>query len=474
MRASPIRLIVITALVTSVTTVGLSAIFGSNSPFSLQGHPAYASIAGNNPHLIANVAQRVTPSVVNISITKRVRVNRMLPFHPFFGQPFDRGGQRLRQGQGSGVIISSDGVVVTNNHVVAGAATVKVTLHDKREFRAKVLGRDPKSDLAVIKLEGARGLKPLPIGDSKKLRLGDIVLAVGNPFGIGQTVTMGIVSAKGRANMGIVDYEDFIQTDAAINPGNSGGALVNLRGELVGINTAILSRSGGYQGIGFAIPTHLSQPIVRSLRKSGRVVRGYLGVMIQDVTPELAKAIGAPSSRGVLISDVVSGGPAARAGLRRGDVVVSIDGVSTPDAAKLRNLVAAAGKGKSLSLKLYRGRSLRTLTVKTGVLPSKYSVIGSKKAPAHSSGLSLAPLDSTSRRRFSISRRIRFGVVVTKVQPGSKAAIAGLRSGDVILEANRVKIDNVSRFARVYQNASGHILTLVFRQNATVYLILPK
>src|SRR5690606_1611713 len=257
----------------------------STAPVQVLPSPALAQAQADGVS-IADVVQKALPAVVNVS-SSRVRQQRM-PFHWFFGPGPGGPQERREQGQGSGVIVSVSGVVLTNNHVVEKADEITVTTSDGREFEAKVLGTDPKSDLAVLQLQGdVSGLTAITFGDSSQLRLGDVVLAIGNPFGIGQTVTMGIVSAKGRADLGIVDYEDFIQTDAAINPGNSGGALINMRGELVGINTAILSRSGGYQGVGFAIPSNMAAPIMQSLQTTGRVVRGWLGVAIQEVDQEL-------------------------------------------------------------------------------------------------------------------------------------------------------------------------------------------
>src|SRR5690606_31146613 len=323
------------SLVTVISALGCSRAMGSPAQPDLTAEPKAAvgqqvpvtttpnPVLGKAGGAIADVAERALPSVVNISLTKVGRAGAPIPFPVFFGPPQER----IEQGMGSGVIVSADGTILTNNHVVADAKEIKVTTYDRREFDAKVIGTDPKSDLAVIQIQGApAGLTPIQFGDSSKLRLGEVVLAIGNPFGVGQTVTMGIVSATGRSRMGIVDYEDFIQTDAAINPGNSGGALVNMRGELVGINTAILSRSGGYQGIGFAIPADMARPIMKSLLDNGKVERGWLGVSIQDLTPELARGLGIGTSRGVLVSGVIDGSPADKAGLERGDVVISLDG----------------------------------------------------------------------------------------------------------------------------------------------------
>jgi len=312
---------------------------------------------------IADVVERVVPSVVSVWSTRIGRV----PIGSFRG-----GGPGLSQaGLGSGVVIAP-GTVVTNSHVVAEATELKVTTSDKHEYEAEVVGTDPKSDLAVLKLKGdTTRLVPMQLGDSSRLRLGDVVLAVGNPFGVGQTVTMGIVSAKGRANMGIVDYEDFIQTDAAINPGNSGGALVDMEGRLVGINTAILSRTGGNVGIGFAIPTNMAKPILDSLEQRGRVVRGWLGVSIQDVDQALASAMKLPNVTGVLVAGVQAGTPAARAGLKKGDVIVKLAGREVEGAGQFRNAIAASGAGSSVNLQLLRGGEAVALDVALAEMPQR-------------------------------------------------------------------------------------------------------
>lgn len=425
---------------------------------------------------IADIVEKALPSVVNVSST-RIRELRG-PMQWFFGPGPGGPPQRREQGQGSGVIVSSDGVVLTNNHVVEHAEEIMVTTYDGREFEAKVMGTDPKSDLAVLQLQGdTSGLRAIAFGDSSELRLGDVVLAIGNPFGIGQTVTMGIVSAKGRADLGIVDYEDFIQTDAAINPGNSGGALVNMRGELVGINTAILSRSGGYQGVGFAIPTNMALPIMQSLRDSGRVVRGWLGVAIQQVDQELAKALKLPSADGVLISDVKEGGPAAKAGIRRGDVVLSVDGKKVDTTGRLRNLIAQAGAAKKVPLEILRDGKKLTITVELGEMPTdQREAFNAPQKPAQDrlDGLVLENLTQANKKRFNIEPSTREGVVITEVDRGSPAATAGLRPGDVIVEVNRTKVTDVTGFKRAYTQRSGMALLLVKRGDSTVYVVVRR
>jgi serine protease Do len=323
---------------------------------------------------IADAAEAVVDSVVNVSSTADVslgpaELDPMFsdPRSPFYLSP----DQRKRRSAGSGVIVSAKGRILTNAHVVHGADEILVTLGDGTELDAKVIGVDRASDLAVLELQGqVPALRPLPFGDSSKLRLGEIVLAVGNPFGVGQAVTMGIVSAQGRASLGIVDYEDFIQTDAAINPGNSGGALVNLRGELVGINTAILSRTGGYDGIGFAIPSNMAEPIMNMLIKDGKVSRGYIGVMLSPLTRDWIKEHKPSVKRGVVVTKVVDDGPAARAGIKAHDIIVAVDGKSIDDVGRLRNAIAMKGAGANVDVTIVRGDGRETVSMKTRELPT--------------------------------------------------------------------------------------------------------
>jgi serine protease Do len=456
----------------------------------LEGHAnAQPPVLQPNPHTplsLADIAERSLPSVVNISTSRTVRGQEMQRM-PFFSDPFFRDffgfnpGQnqmpqeRREQSLGSGVIVSSDGLILTNNHVVQNSDKIRVTLSNHEEHPAKVVGVDPKSDLALLRLQGrVRDLRTLAFGDSAKMRLGDMVLAIGNPFGVGQTVTMGIVSAKGRANMGIVDYEDFIQTDAAINPGNSGGALINMQGELVGINTAILSRTGGYQGIGFAIPSNMARPIMESLLKSGKVVRGWLGVAIQELTPDLAKAMGTKETQGVLISDVTPGSPAARAGLKRGDVALRINGEPMHSMAHLRNVVASHSPGTTLALDVLRNGKQATYQVKLGEQPA--SMTGGRQLENQGvlRGLGLSDLTPATRSHFHIPGQVHHGVVVETVEPGSSAASEGLRPGDVILEVNRNPVDSVQKFNQVYGQSGSRVLLLLYRDGSTMFLLLSK
>jgi serine protease Do len=314
----------------------------------------------------------------------------------------------------------------------------------------------------------------MEIGDSGELRLGDVVLAIGNPFGIGQTVTMGIVSAKGRANVGIVDYEDFIQTDAAINPGNSGGALVNSEGQLVGINTAIVSRSGGYQGVGFAIPSNMARTVMKSLMEDGHVTRGYLGVVIQEVTGDLATALGLQSGEGVLVSDVAEDSPAEKAGLKRGDVIVRVGDQTVDSTGHLRNLVALSGSGRKVKISVLRDGKPKTFEVVlaehafaegTSQLDDHYGVLG---------GLTVGPLDNANRQKFGVPGGLQEGVVVTEVAPGSAAARAGFRPGDVIREIDRESVGSVRELSELYDRAGDTVAVLIQRGGSTFYLALRK
>src|SRR5574341_55429 len=335
------------------------------------------------------IAKLVKPTVVNISATRSGRSGEGLRgspfddpfFRRFFGEELPK--ERKERGQGSGVIVDANGVIITNNHVVNKADDIKVVLSDKREFKAKLIGTDTKTDVAVVKIE-ATGLPVIPCADSDQLEVGEFVLAVGNPFGLTQTVTMGIVCAVGRASMGIAEYEDFIQTDAAINPGNSGGALVNTRGELVGINTAIFSQSGGNMGIGFAVPSNMARSILEQLTKTGKVVRGWLGVSIQELSPELASQFGVSEAKGVLVSDVLDESPAKRAGFERGDVIVEFDGKPVENPTQLRNLVAQTVIGKKVAVKFIREKRTKTLEVTIAEQPKNLAQAGGEE-PGESS-----------------------------------------------------------------------------------------
>jgi len=364
-----------TPLRTFLATAAVVGLLGTGAALRSGATPANAAPSVLTDGSIPDVAERVVDSVVNIS-TSHIVETGPASFDPFFSDPFSPGqgdaGDRKAMSKGSGVIVTASGRVLTNAHVVKDADDITVTLHDGNDYEAKVIGVDPKADLAVLQLKGTPpGLKPLTFGDSSTLRLGEVVLAIGDPFGVGKSVTMGIVSAKGRGGMGIEEYEDFIQTDAAINPGNSGGALVNLKGELVGINTAIASKSGGYAGIGFAIPTNMARPIMEMLIKDGKVSRGYLGMSIGTVTPLIAKELKLGAQRGVVVGSLDPNGPGAKAGLAKLDVVVALNGVETRTDGALRNTIAMTKPGTMVELQVvHKDGSKGTIKAKLGELPA--------------------------------------------------------------------------------------------------------
>jgi serine protease Do len=438
--------------------------------------PAHTSVQLPGGASIADVAARVTPSVVNVFSERRVQRPQSSPyfsdpfFHYFFDSPsaLRRNPEQRERSLGSGVIVSSDGVILTNNHVVERGDKIRVALRDGRELDAKIVGTDPESDVAVLRVN-AKNLPAIQMADSSRIRVGDVVLAVGNPFGLGQTVTMGIISATGRANMGITDYEDFIQTDAAINPGNSGGALVDMNGRLLGINTAIVSRSGGYQGIGFAIPSNMAMQVKDAILGHGKVMRGWLGVAIQNVTDDLATAMNVQARRGVLVSEVTAGSPAAQVGLRRGDVILSVNGHATDTSPQFRNQVALAGKGARVKLEYERDRKPHSVEVTLGEMPGDH---GAQKVDAPVlGGISVQPLDRGTRNRLRVPEAVN-GVVVAKVEPDSAAAEIGLREDDIILEVNRIATADVDAFRKAVRGSERGVLLVVYRDGTTVMMSL--
>ena len=351
--------------------VGASMVQAGHAPesaFAVAAPPVREAVS--MPATFAPVVKAVLPAVVNISSTKVIRTSEFPQDNPFgdllpgFRMP-DR--PMRQQGEGSGVIVSADGYIVTNNHVVDGATELTVSMADKREMKARVIGTDAKTDIALIKVD-AKDLPHVVLGDSSKVEVGDIALAMGNPFGLGQTVTMGIISATGRGGLGIEDYEDFIQTDASINPGNSGGALVNSRGELIGINTAILSRSGGNQGVGFAVPVDLVRHVMTQLKENGAVTRARLGVYFQELTPKLASALGVQASKGAVVAEIVPDGPASKSGLRKDDVITALNGQAI-DGRSLRNAVGSMTPGSTINLKVLRGSSERNFSITLDRMP---------------------------------------------------------------------------------------------------------
>jgi serine protease Do len=432
----------------------------------------------------APIVKQVLPNVVNISSSKVVRTPNQLEgmpsdplFQQFFGKRFGSGPevpkQRREQSLGSGVIVSPEGYVLTNNHVVDGATDVKVTLSDKRELKAQIIGTDAKTDVAVLKLEGSN-FPAITLGDSSKVQVGDYALAIGDPFGVGQTVTMGIVSAKGRGNLGIEDYEDFIQTDAPINPGNSGGALINDRGELIGINTAILSHgSGGNEGIGFAIPVNLARDVMNQIMDHGKVIRGYLGIVIQPITPAMAKALGQSEPHGVLVGDVSPKGPAQASGVERGDVILDLNGKAINDSNELRNTIAMMQPGETVKLKISRNGSTRDVSVKLGELPGTKEEAQNERGDASKDaleGVSVENLDTETAKELGLPASTR-GVVVTEIEPSSPKADSGLRKGDVIQEVNHQPVHNVAEFEQALHKAGKeNALLLVNRGGTTLFI----
>ena len=445
-------------------------------------------MTGGNGKNFVEIAKSVKPAVVNIAATRTGKAGEGPQgspfddpfFRRFFGDEFKRDmpKERKEKGQGSGVIVDPSGLIITNNHVVNKADDIRVVLSDKREFKAKLIGTDSKTDIAVIKIE-ATGLSPIAWADSDQLEVGEFVLAVGSPFGLTQTVTMGIVSAVGRASMGIAEYEDFIQTDAAINPGNSGGALVNVRGELVGINTAIFSQSGGNMGIGFAVPSNLAHSIMDQLVRTGKVVRGWLGVSIQELSPELAAQFGMTETKGVLVSDVMEDSPAKKAGFERADVIVEFDGKPMDSPTHLRNAVAQTPLGKKVSIKLIRDKKPKALDVTIVEQPKSMAQSGSEEseesiAPTGVlSDLEVHELTEELAGRYGIKSSER-GVVVTRVKPGSMAEEIGVREGDLILEVNRKAVTSLKTYERLRSGLSKDqaVLLLVKRQGRSLYLTL--
>lgn len=453
----------------------------------------------------SEIVKKVTPAVVNIAVTGEGRRGRRpLPPGPFGGPPgeeppseepgppvppFPGPHGRPEQSAGSGVIIDPNGYIVTNNHVVDNASQITVTLSDKREFTAKLVGADPKTDLAVIKIE-AENLPTLKWADYEKLQVGDLVLAVGSPFGLSSTVTLGIISALGRGNVGIADYEDFIQTDAAINPGNSGGALVNMNGELIGINTAIFSRTGGSEGIGFAIPSSIAMDITEALKKTGKVVRGWMGVAIQEVTKDLAKSFKLPDQHrgGVLISEVNENGPSYAAGIKRGDIVIAFNDKEIQSVSQLRNLVARTTVGSTAKVKVLRDGKEQIIMVKIAERPSDEVLARREPAAPSAPGeaekppdnvlaaLKVQALDAALRSQLNVSPKVE-GVAIQHVEAGSPAEAAGVQRGDIIQEINREPIKSLEDYKKAAAKIKKEemVVLLLSRQGNSLFVAVnPK
>lgn len=431
------------------------------------------------------LADRLSPAVVNISTVQKPakRGERSFrgfrspfqerepfkpdPFRDFFERFFGETPPQGRQSLGSGLIINAQGLILTNNHVIEEADKIRVILHDEREFEARVIGRDAKTDLALIKVQTEAHLPTVPLGDSDKLRIGEWVMAIGNPFGLSHTVTAGIVSAKGRV-IGAGQYDDFIQTDASINPGNSGGPLFNTRGEVVGINTAIVA---GGTGIGFAIPVNLVKELLPQLHAKGKVTRGWLGVMIQKVTPELAQSFNLQQPTGALVADVMADSPAAKGGLQRGDVITKFDGAAIHDMHELPRIVANTPVGKQAKVELLRQGQAKTLTVTIAEL--KEEAVATASATAEQLGMEVQ--DVTSELAQSMGLRTTEGVLVGAVEEESPAAAAGIRSGDVIIEVNRQRVRNTRDYTEALrQKPDAAILLLISRGDSTLYVALKQ
>ena len=435
------------------------------------------------PANFSNLAEKVRPGVVNIQVVKKLKnvdfgfrgnpFGEQNPFGDFYG-PFSRGtppaGEYKQQGEGSGFVISQDGYILTNNHVVEDANQIKVKLSNGKEYEGKVVGRDPKTDLAIVKIERSSDLHPLELGNSEDLKVGSWVVAIGSPFGLEQTVTAGIVSAKGRV-IGSGPYDNFIQTDASINPGNSGGPLVNMRGEVVGINTAIIPNG---QGIGFAIPINTAKEIVPQLEEKGHVTRGWMGVSIQQVTPALAKSFDLKEKQGALVAQVVSGGPAEKAGIEQGDIILGFDGKEIAESKDLPRIVASTPVGKTVTVKLLRNGKAVDRQVKVGEMEEKVDI---SKLPSSHKTLGIAVQNLTPEIAKELGVKKDTGIVVTQVEPGSPAADAGVQTGDVIRQVNRKPVKNVEDFVEKVEKATDkdNVLLLIQRgQNSLFAAVTPK
>ncbi len=455
--------------------------------FGLMSVPVNTS--ANELLSLSELVQSLKPSVVNISTTNVVK-RRSSPFggHPF-GSPFEgqedpfedffekffEGApqQEFKQsGLGSGFIISEDGFIVTNNHVVEKANDIKIILESGKSYKAEIIGKDPKTDLALLKIEPEEDLPAISFGRSDILDIGDWVVAIGNPFGLGHTVTAGIVSAKGRS-LGLGSYDDFIQTDAAINPGNSGGPLFNLDGEVVGVNTAIFARA---QGIGFAIPASLAVNVIDQLKNSGKVVRGWLGVLVQQITPEIAESIGLSETKGALIADITPGGPADKAGIKRGDVITEFNNITIGEMSELPKSVAITPPGTKSEVELIRDGRSKKVSVVLGELPEqivrKKPEVQEQKDVEDNLGLVVQDITPQIAKRLGIEKT--GGVIITNVYRGSPAWDAGLRKGDIIIELNKKEIDDVNQYKKIMNrvNVNDSLLFLVKRNQGTIYIAL--
>ena len=448
--------ILVFACIASLTG-GLTACTESREPTKVVGFP----------QSFADLSKQVTPAVVNISTTTTVRIPGNLfqqYFGPYYGDIPDR--ELKQRSLGSGFIVEKDGYILTNNHVVDGASEIKVKLADGRESTARVIGRDPKTDLALIKISTfLKDLPTLTLGDSDAIQVGDWVLAVGNPFGLEHTVTQGIISASGRV-IGSGPYDNFLQTDAPINPGNSGGPLINMKGEVVGINSAIVAAG---QGIGFAIPSNTAKRIVAQLRETGKVVRGWIGVSIQTVTPGIATALGLKEARGVLVSDTMPGGPAEQGGLQKGDVIISFDGKKVNEPKDLSWIVAETPVGKEVDVKVIRDGKEMDLKLKIAEMTGE-PVVSQAPGPGVGLGLTVDNLRPELREKYRI--KARSGVVILRVAPGSSSDIAGLQAGDVILEINQQRVADLRQYGQIMaKTEQGKPILLLLQRSGQTFFV---
>jgi serine protease Do len=466
-----------------LATIALSSAIEKFHPDAAPVHAASTGLSSGNmqglPDFIS-LAKKIGPSVVNVSMSQVRKPTQDRPnfgddqmgqfFERFFGAPAPRGPQR-RAGQGSGFIIDSNGTILTNYHVVDGADKIVATLSDGQSYDAKVIGKDQKSDIAVIKIDAGRELPAVSLGDSDRLEVGEWVMAIGNPFGLDHTVTSGIVSAKGR-NIGASPYDNFIQTDASINPGNSGGPLINLRGEVVGVTTAIFSQSGGGNiGIGFAIPANSVRELLPQLREKGKVVRGFIGASIQKVTPEIADTLGLKQARGALVANLVKGGPAERAGIKAGDVIVEFDRKEIKDSVDLPIQVARVAPGSSVQLKVLRESKELTLPITVGEMKENEIVAELEEGDF---GLTVQPVTPQLAETLGLERAE--GLMISAIQRGSAAEQAGLRTGDVITEINRRPIKDLADYKRELTRSekTTSLLLLVRRGQSNLFLALKR